>query len=166
MPTLSRDQRHRVTLTLNGRPATAMAEPRMLLSDFLRHELGMTGTHVGCEQGICGACTVRLDGVAVRACLVLAHQADGCRVETVEGLAEQAEQDDGLSRLQAAFRLHHALQCGFCTPGSLMSLQDYLARSPAPTPEEAREVIAGHLCRCTGYAGILRAVAEVIGEET
>jgi 2-furoyl-CoA dehydrogenase 2Fe-2S iron sulfur subunit len=161
MPTLNRDRRHRVTVTLNDRPATGYAEPRMLLVDFLRDELGATGTHVGCEQGVCGACTVRLDGIAVRACLTLAQQADGARIETVEGLSNT---DEGLNRLQAAFRRHHALQCGFCTPGILISLHDFLERNPVPTAGEVRDVVSGHLCRCTGYAGILRAVAEVVEE--
>ncbi|MDP6705281.1 MAG: (2Fe-2S)-binding protein [Alphaproteobacteria bacterium] len=159
MPTLSRDQRHRITVELNGRPATGYAEPRMLLSDFLRQELGATGTHVGCEQGVCGACTVRLDGVVVRSCLTLAQQADGARLETVEGLGDGAE---GLDRLQAAFRRHHALQCGFCTPGILISLHDLLERNPVPKEDEVLDVVSGHLCRCTGYRGILRAVAEVV----
>ena len=161
MPTLSREQRHHVTIELNGSAATGYAEPRMLLSDFLRDELGATGTHVGCEQGVCGACTVRLDGVAVRSCLTLAQQADGCRVDTVEGLSGA---DGALNRLQVAFRRHHALQCGFCTPGILMSLTDFLQRNPTPSAAEIRDVVSGHLCRCTGYGGILRAVAEVVEE--
>ncbi len=159
MPTLSRGQRHRIAVELNGRPASGYAEPRLLLSDFLRQELGATGTHVGCEQGVCGACTVRLDGVVVRACLTLAQQADGRRLETVEGLGDGGE---GLDRLQAAFRRHHALQCGFCTPGILISLHDLLERNPAPSEDEVLDVVSGHLCRCTGYRGILRAVAEVV----
>jgi 2-furoyl-CoA dehydrogenase 2Fe-2S iron sulfur subunit len=160
MPKLSGAQSHPITVELNGAPATGYAEPRMLLSDFLRERLGATGTHVGCEQGVCGACTVRIDGVAVRSCLTLAHQADGCRIDTVEGLSDG---NGGLNRLQQAFRRHHALQCGFCTPGILMTLHDFLDRNPAPTEAEVREVVGGHLCRCTGYVGILRAVAEVIG---
>jgi 2-furoyl-CoA dehydrogenase 2Fe-2S iron sulfur subunit len=159
MATLSRGRRHAVTIELNGSAATGYAEPRMLLSDFLRDELGATGTHVGCEQGVCGACTVRLDGVAVRACLTLAQQADGRRVDTVEGLSGA---DGALNRLQVAFRRHHALQCGFCTPGILMSLTDFLQRNPTPSAAEIRDVVSGHLCRCTGYGGILRAVAEVV----
>jgi 2-furoyl-CoA dehydrogenase 2Fe-2S iron sulfur subunit len=123
----------------------------MLLSDYLRHELGLTGTHVGCEHGVCGACTVRLDGVACRSCLTLAVQADGRRVDTVEGLAGE---DGVLSELQAAFKRHHALQCGFCTAGILMSSADWLERLRAqgrrPTEQEVREMLSGHLCRCTG----------------
>ncbi|MFP6748795.1 MAG: (2Fe-2S)-binding protein [Alphaproteobacteria bacterium] len=161
MAKLSSGQQYPVTVQLNGAPVTGYAEPRMLLSDFLRDRLGATGTHVGCEQGVCGACTVRLDGAAVRACLTLAHQADGCRIDTVEGLSGG---DGQLNNLQRAFRRHHALQCGFCTPGILMSLGDFLERNPAPAEAEIRELVSGHLCRCTGYAGILRAVAEVIGQ--
>ncbi len=161
MPTLSCTARHVVTLTLNGERREGLAEPRMLLSDFLRGTLGATGTHVGCEHGACGACTVRVDGEAVRACLMLAVQAEGRRVETVEGLAGT---DGRLSGLQEAFRRHHALQCGFCTPGILVSLGDYLSRRPEPTERELREVLSGHLCRCTGYAGIVRAALDAASE--
>ena len=164
MPALKRDTRYRVNFTLNGRPAVGWTEPRMLLSDFLRHEVGATGTHVGCEHGVCGACTVKVDGVATRACLMLAVQADGREVETVEGLGR----DDRLSVLQEAFRRHHALQCGFCTARILMSLDDYLGRHPAPTEDEIRVLLSGHLCRCTGYTGIVRAAleaAQIIREE-
>ncbi|MGQ9367072.1 (2Fe-2S)-binding protein [Azospirillum sp. ST 5-10] len=161
MPALSAAARHPVTLTLNGAARTGHADPRMLLSDFLRHELGAHGTRVGCEHGVCGACTVRVDGVAVRACLMLAVQADGRRVDTVEGLAPAAGR---LSALQEAFRRHHALQCGFCTSGILMSLADFLDRRPRPTEEEIRDMLSGHLCRCTGYAGIVRAVLDVTGQ--
>ena len=156
MPRLSADTRHRVTLTLNGRHAEGDAEPRLLLSDFLRHALGATGVHVGCEHGICGACTVRVDGVLARACLMFAVQADGCAVETVEGLSD----GEALSELQAAFRRHHALQCGYCTPGILMSFTDLLEREPAPDEARVREVLGGHLCRCTGYAPIVDAVLD------
>lgn len=158
MPTLIRGARHRVRLTLNGRAAGGWAEPRTLLSDFLRHELGATGTHVGCEHGVCGACTVRLDGAPVRACLLLAVQVEGRRVDTVEGLAADAE---SLTALQAAFRRHHALQCGFCTPGILMSLDAWLASDPEPDEGAVRAVLGGHLCRCTGYSGIVAAALEV-----
>ena len=158
MPTLSRGARHRVRLTLIGRAAGGWAEPRTLLSDFLRHELGATGSHVGCEHGVCGACTVRLDGAPVRACLLLAVQAEGRRVDTVEGLAADAE---SLTDLQAAFRRHHALQCGFCTPGILMSLDAWLASDPEPDEGAVRAVLGGHLCRCTGYTGIVAAALEV-----
>ena len=157
MKRLEADGRHRVGLTLNGREASGWAEPRMLLSDFLRHALGATGTHVGCEHGVCGACTVRLDGAPVRACLTLAVQAEGRRVDTVEGLAAGGE----LTELQQAFRRHHALQCGFCTPGILMSLAAWLETGPEPDEREIRELLSGHLCRCTGYSGIVAAALEV-----
>ena len=150
------DSRQRVGLTLNGREAQGWAEARMLLSDFLRHELGATGTHVGCEHGVCGACTVRLDGAPVRACLTLAVQAEGRRVDTVEGLAPDGELND----LQRSFRRHHALQCGFCTPGILMSLDAWLETRPEPDEAAVRELLSGHLCRCTGYSGIVAAALE------
>jgi len=156
MPALKSGARHPVALKFNGKPASGWAEPRLLLSDFLRHALGATGTHVGCEHGVCGACTVRVDGMAVRSCLMLAVQADGRAVDTVEGLGS----GDRLSALQTAFRRHHALQCGFCTPGILMSLDDYLGRHPDPTEEEIRILLGGHLCRCTGYTGIVRAALD------
>ncbi len=157
MPVLKAQGRHEITLTLNGRPASGYAEPRTLLSDFIRHELGATGTHVGCEHGVCGACTVRIDGRAVRSCLTLAVQADGCRVDTVEGLASESGK---LSILQESFRRHHALQCGYCTAGILMSLSHFLEIRPDATEHELREVIAGHLCRCTGYTQIVAAAVE------
>jgi len=150
-------RRHMVRFTLNGRAVSGEAEPRMLLSDFLRQVLGATGTHVGCEHGVCGACTARMDGEAVRTCLIYAVQADGRSIETVEGLAEA---DGPLSALQAAFRKHHALQCGFCTPGILMSLQQLLEDEPEADEARIREVLSGHLCRCTGYAGIVAAALE------
>ena len=156
MKRLGAESRHRVGLTLNGREARGWAEPRMLLSDFLRHELGATGTHVGCEHGVCGACTVRLDGAPVRACLTLAVQADGRRVDTVEGLAPEGELND----LQKAFRRHHALQCGFCTAGILMTLAAWLESNPAPDEGEVRALLSGHLCRCTGYTGIVAAALD------
>jgi 2-furoyl-CoA dehydrogenase 2Fe-2S iron sulfur subunit len=157
MRRVNRNEKTRVKLTLNGKTLSADAEPRMLLTDFLRHALGATGTHVGCEHGICGACTVLIDGVAQRACLTLAVQAQGRAVTTVEALADA---DGALNRLQQAFRNNHALQCGFCTPGILMSFTDYLKRNPHPTTDEIREVLSGHICRCTGYAGIVKAVEE------
>jgi aerobic-type carbon monoxide dehydrogenase small subunit (CoxS/CutS family) len=144
-----------VRLTVNGRQVVEQVEPRLLLSDFLRHRLGLTGTHVGCEHGVCGACTVRLDGVSVRSCLVLAVQADGGSIETVEGLAGA----EGLSPLQDAFRRHHALQCGLCTPGILMAADELLARG-APGRDEVVDLLSGHLCRCTGYAPIVDAIVE------
>jgi carbon-monoxide dehydrogenase small subunit len=145
-----------VRLTVNGASIAREIEPRLLLSDFLRHHLELTGTHVGCEHGVCGACTVLVDDEPVRACLMFAVQADGTRVTTVEGLA--AEGDGALHPLQAAFREAHALQCGFCTPGILMSMVAFLRDSPAPTDQEIREALSGHLCRCTGYANIVRGV--------
>jgi 2-furoyl-CoA dehydrogenase 2Fe-2S iron sulfur subunit len=157
MPRLNARVRHQVRFTLNGRPTTVEVEPRMVLTDALRHLAGSTGTHVGCEHGVCGACTVQIDGVAARACLTLAVQVDGLVVRTVEGLAPAPER---LSALQAAFRHHHALQCGFCTPGILMSLDAFLAERPEPTEQELREVVGGHLCRCTGYAPIIAAALE------
>ena len=156
MPRLSARSRHAVQFTLNGKPATCEVEPRMLLTDALRHLLGATGTHVGCEHGVCGACTIVIDGMPARACLTLAVQAEGCDLRTVEGLAPPGR----LSVLQATFRRHHALQCGFCTAGILMSLDAYLRECPAPTEGELRVVIGGHLCRCTGYAPIIAAALE------
>ncbi len=157
MSRLKADARHRVRLTLNGRAVEGDAEPRMLLTDFIRHVLGQTGTHVGCEHGVCGACTIEIDGALARACLALAVQADGAIVRTVEGLAPEPGR---LSVLQEAFRRHHALQCGFCTPGMLMSLDHYLARCPSPTEAEVREFLSGHLCRCTGYVPIVAAALD------
>ena len=157
MPRLSADARHRVAFVLNGRPVEGQAEPRMLLTDFLRHVLGMTGTHVGCEHGVCGACTIEIDGVPARACLMLAVQADGASVRTVEGLAPEPGR---LSVLQQAFRRHHALQCGFCTPGILMSLDNYLRDNPDPHEDDIRIFLTGHLCRCTGYVPIVAAALD------
>ncbi|TAM85530.1 MAG: (2Fe-2S)-binding protein [Candidimonas sp.] len=150
---------HRVALTLNGVEVSALAEPRMLLSDFLRHELGATGVHVGCEHGVCGACTVQVDGVATRSCLQLAVQAEGRAIETVEGLNRACGEE--LGDLQRAFKEHHALQCGFCTAGILMSCRDFLARVEAPSRGEVRDMLTGHLCRCTGYTPIVDAVLDV-----
>jgi 2-furoyl-CoA dehydrogenase 2Fe-2S iron sulfur subunit len=160
MRRVKRDERVRIAFKLNGRGASGEAEPRMLLTDFLRHVIGATGTHVGCEHGVCGACTVLLDGIAVRSCLTLAVQAEGRAVTTVESLAAP---DGTLNALQRAFQQHHALQCGFCTAGILMSFTDYLARNPHPTEDEIRDVLSGHLCRCTGYAGIVAAVLAASG---
>ena len=157
MPRLSADARHVVRFTLNGRAAEGEAEPRMLLTDFLRHVLGMTGTHVGCEHGVCGACTIEIDGAPGRACLMLAVQADGATLRTVEGLEPAPGR---LSILQEAFRRHHALQCGFCTPGILMSLDIYLRGKPSPTEADVREFLGGHLCRCTGYVPIIAAALD------
>jgi 2-furoyl-CoA dehydrogenase 2Fe-2S iron sulfur subunit len=166
MPRLSANESHPVRFTLNGRPVEGRAEPRLLLTDFLRHELGATGTHVGCEHGVCGACTVEIDGAPARACLTLAVQVDGCAVRTVEALAPEPGR---LSVLQEAFRRHHALQCGFCTPGILMSLDIYLRKNRAPAEADLREFLGGHLCRCTGYAPIIKAAldaAEKLREES
>ncbi|MEZ5880888.1 MAG: (2Fe-2S)-binding protein [Nitratireductor sp.] len=166
MRRLNAGQKHQIRLDLNGKPASGEAEPRMLLSDFLRHEFGCTGTHVGCEHGVCGACTVRIDGRLARSCLTLAVQADGARVETVEGLVPEAGR---LSTLQAAFRRHHALQCGFCSPGILMSLDTLLRENPGAGEAEIRDVLSGHLCRCTGYRQILDAAlaaAKSLQQET
>ena len=159
MRRIGKDQRARIALTLNGRKLAGEAEPRMLLSDFLRQVLGATGTHVGCEHGVCGCCTVLIDGTAVRSCLTLAVQAEGRAVTTVESLADGGK----LNALQQAFQNNHALQCGFCTPGILMSFTDFLARNPRPSETEVVEVLSGHLCRCTGYAGIVAAVLEAAG---
>jgi carbon-monoxide dehydrogenase small subunit len=145
-----------VDLTVNGVAARRTIEPRLLLSDFLRNDLGLTGTHVGCEHGVCGACTVLLDGEAVRSCLVFAVQADGRAVTTVEGLTPGA--GDTLHPLQAAFREAHGLQCGFCTPGILMTLVPFLRDHPHPDEREIREALSGNLCRCTGYQNIVAAV--------
>ena len=144
-----------IAVTVNGRLRRELVEPRLLLSDFIRHTLGLTGTHVGCEHGVCGACTVRLDGVAVRSCLLFAVQVDGAELETVEGLAGRGE----LTPLQAAFREAHALQCGFCTPGILMAAADLLDREETPSRAEITDLLSGHLCRCTGYEPIVDAIA-------
>jgi carbon-monoxide dehydrogenase small subunit len=143
-----------IGVTVNGERYERSVEPRLLLSDFLRHELGLSGTHVGCEHGVCGACTVLLDGEPVRACLVFAVQADGSSIGTVEGL----ERDDGLHPLQAAFKEAHGLQCGFCTPGILMTMVAFLDEVPDPTELQVREALSGNLCRCTGYQKIVEAV--------
>jgi aerobic-type carbon monoxide dehydrogenase small subunit (CoxS/CutS family) len=161
MRSIKSSERVAVSVKLNGEPVTALASPRMLLSDFLRHSAGATGTHVGCEHGVCGCCTVKVDDVACRSCLMLAVQADGRRIETVESLATDA---DNLAPLQRAFRHHHALQCGFCTPGILMSFSDFLGRNPRPNEDEVREVLGGHICRCTGYEGLMRAIMEAAAE--
>jgi carbon-monoxide dehydrogenase small subunit len=143
-----------VTVTVNGTQYERTVEPRLLLSDFLRHELGLTGTHVGCEHGVCGACTVLFDGEPVRSCLMFAVQANGHEILTVEGLGTM----DNLHPLQEAFREAHAVQCGFCTPGILMGLVPFLEGNPNPTEEDIREAISGNLCRCTGYQHIVDAV--------
>jgi aerobic-type carbon monoxide dehydrogenase small subunit (CoxS/CutS family) len=148
-----------IQLTVNGRPMRRDVPPRLLLSDFLRHDLGLTGTHVGCEHGVCGACTVLLDGAAVRACLMFAVQADGSEVRTVESLTRE---DDSLTAIPAAFRAEHGLQCGFCTPGIMMSLAA-LEEAGTSEREAIIDSIAGHLCRCTGYRNIVRAADAALG---
>jgi carbon-monoxide dehydrogenase small subunit len=149
--------RRTITLTVNGVRHTREVETRLTLGDFLRRDLGLTGTHLGCEHGVCGACTVHLDGEAVRSCILFAVQADGASVTTVEGLAKP---DGTLHPLQQAFRDHHGLQCGFCTPGMLMTLAAFLAENSNPTEREVREAISGNLCRCTGYQGIVAAALD------
>jgi carbon-monoxide dehydrogenase small subunit len=143
-----------VSITVNGVAHQRSLDPRVSLADFLRQELGFTGTHLGCEHGVCGACTVLLNGVSIRSCLLYAVQADGQAVTTVEGLS--AEQGP-LHPIQQAFRDHHALQCGFCTPGMLMTVSELLSETPNPTEEEVRDAISGNLCRCTGYQAIVEA---------
>jgi aerobic-type carbon monoxide dehydrogenase small subunit (CoxS/CutS family) len=150
----------RISVEINGRMHEGEVEPRTLLSDFIRHVAGLTGTKVGCEQGVCGACTVQLDGEAVRSCLMLAVQANGRALRTVEGLAGDGE----LHPLQRAFHEAHALQCGFCTPGFLMSMEAFLREHPDAGEEELREALAGNLCRCTGYLGIIEAVEHAARE--
>jgi carbon-monoxide dehydrogenase small subunit len=144
-----------VTTSVNGTPYTRVVEPRLLLSDFLRHELGLTGTHVGCEHGVCGACTILFDGLPMRSCLMFAPQAHGHEIVTVEGLAADG---DRLHPLQEAFRDAHGLQCGFCTPGILMTMKAFLDEHPSPSEAEIREALSGNLCRCTGYQHIVEAV--------
>ncbi|MDH3694569.1 MAG: (2Fe-2S)-binding protein [Gammaproteobacteria bacterium] len=158
MSTLDFDSKHKISLTLNGRKVSGFVEPRTLLVDFLRQDIGETGTHVGCEHGVCGACTVQLDGAAVRSCLTLAVQVNGKQVDTVEGLANDSNQ---LNHLQQAFKDNHALQCGFCTPGILMSMSELLRDQPNPSEDVIRDVLSGHLCRCTGYRNIIDAILEV-----
>ncbi len=147
-----------VTMTVNGRERRDVVEPRLTLADYLRERCQLTGTHLGCEHGVCGACTVLVDGAAVRSCLVFAVQADGAEVTTIEGLSSP---DGELTPIQAAFRDHHGLQCGFCTPGFVVSVTAFLRDNPEPTDTEIREALSGNLCRCTGYQGILKAVRAV-----
>ena len=149
-----------ISVTVNGTVHRREVSERKNLADFLRHDLQLTGTHVGCEHGVCGACTVLVDGVSARGCLMLAVQADGCSIETVESLAGDAPGPSGLGPLQQAFRDRHALQCGFCTPGILMSLTELLRDDPAPDEHAVRLVLSGHLCRCTGYQNIVAAALQ------
>ncbi len=150
----------RITVTVNGRPHTAEIETRVHLADFVRVEVGLTGTHLGCEHGVCGACTVVVDGAAVRSCLMLAVQADGRSVQTVESLASRG----GLHPVQQAFQDNHGLQCGFCTPGMVMSIAAYLEENPDPDERDIREAISGNICRCTGYQGIVAAGIQAAAE--
>jgi carbon-monoxide dehydrogenase small subunit len=149
-----------ITVTVNGRAYEATVEPRKTLVDFLRQDLALTGTHVGCEHGVCGACTVLWNGRAVRSCIMLAVQADGSEIRTVEGLSENGD----LNPLQQSFMEEHGLQCGFCTPGFLMAITEMLERNPDPSDEEIREVLGGQICRCTGYQSILAAVRSAISK--
>ena len=151
--------RRTIKLEVNGQTHEREVETRMTLVDFLRHELNLTGTHAGCEHGVCGACTVLVGGMSVRGCLMLAVQCDGAQVATVEGLAKGG----ALNVLQQAFQDNHGLQCGFCTPGMLMTLTEFLAAHPSPTENEAREAISGNLCRCTGYQSIVAATLDAAG---
>jgi 2-furoyl-CoA dehydrogenase 2Fe-2S iron sulfur subunit len=153
------DERRRIELTVNGRHRSGHAEPRMLLTDFLRHELQVHGVHVGCEHGVCGACTILRDARAVRSCTQYAVQAEGAEITTVEGLDENGT----LNPLQRAFARHHALQCGFCTAGILMSATHFLQKNPRPTETEVRDMLSGHICRCTGYASIVAAILDAAG---
>lgn len=152
---------HVIRLTVNGIEYQEPAEARMSLADFLREKLDLTGTHLGCEHGVCGACTVLLEGEAVRACLMLAVQADGASLMTVEGLAEGSAGEERLHPLQRAFQENHALQCGFCTPGILMTAYAFLQEEAHPTEQQVREAISGNICRCTGYAPIIQAILQV-----
>lgn len=147
-----------ITIIVNGTPVTRRVAPRRHLIDFLREDVGLTGSHIGCEHGVCGACTVRVDGEIVRGCLMLAVQANGRRVDTIEGLSDSGE----LAALQKAFHEHNALQCGFCTPGMLMAAQDLVRTRPAASRDEIREHMSGNYCRCTGYHAIVDAVEEVL----
>ncbi len=162
MPILKEKIKHKINFILDGKNVNGFAEPRMLMSDFLRQVLAQTAIHVGCEHGVCGACTIRVDGRAVQSCLMFAVQAHGKRIDTAAGLALE---DGELNDLQKAFRRHHALQCGYCTPGILMSLTDYLEHKPDATEEELKDVLSGHMCRCTGYVGIMDAIRDVIANK-
>lgn len=150
----------RVSIVVNGVKHEHDVEPRMLLVDFIRDVLGLTGTHIGCEEGICGACTVEVDGKAVKSCMMLAVQADGSQVTTIEGLAKNGE----LHPVQKAFQDHHAIQCGYCTPGMIMSAKVFLDNNSSPTEEEVRKALVGNLCRCTGYQNIIQAVIDAAND--
>lgn len=148
-----------ISVTVNGKLCTGSVEPRQSLAGFLRDDLDLTGTHIGCEHGVCGSCTVLLDGASIRACLMFAVQANGAEITTVEGLGAPG----AMSPLQQAFHRHHALQCGFCTPGMLTTAQAFLDENPAPTADEVREAISGNICRCTGYVPIVAAILDAAG---
>ncbi|WP_261133958.1 (2Fe-2S)-binding protein [Bacillus sp. Marseille-Q3570] len=150
--------RQEIEVTINGKLYQEWVEPRMLLSDFIREVCGLTGTHIGCEHGVCGACTIVLDGAAVRSCLIFAIQANECKVQTVEGLSKDGE----MSPLQKNFSECHGLQCGFCTAGILMATTDFLEKNSDPSTREIKEMLSGHLCRCTGYDGIVKAVEKTV----
>ena len=154
-------ERHQITRSVNGKSYSHEVEGRLTLADFLRHEIELTGTHLGCEHGVCGACTVLVDGKTARSCLMLAVQADGTQITTVEGLAEDGE----LNELQQAFMDHHALQCGFCPPGMLIPLTELLRENPDPSEQDVRDAISGNICRCTGYQGIVKAALAVAGQK-
>ena len=162
MKVLQHGQKHSVEFTLNGEEVEGFAEPRMLLSDFLRHEIGATGTHVGCEHGVCGACTVMMDDKAVRSCLTLAHQAEGREIRTIEGLETP---DHEFNDLQQAFHENFALQCGYCTPGMLMTLSELASTGKRYTEAEVRDALSGNICRCTGYKEIVDAAMAVLGDK-
>ena len=155
-------ERVAVRLTVNGRPVGQVVEARRSLADFLREDLGLTGTHVGCEHGVCGACTVLVDGRSARSCLLFAAQLEGRAVTTIEGLTPP----EGLSPLQESFRVCHAMQCGFCTPGMIVTTTELLAEEPAPSTEAIREAISGNLCMCTGYVNIVRAIEQAVAART
>ncbi|HYR69953.1 MAG TPA: (2Fe-2S)-binding protein [Candidatus Acidoferrum sp.] len=155
-------ERVAVRLTVNGRPVEQVVEARRSLADFLREDLGLTGTHVGCEHGVCGACTVLVDGRSARSCLLFAAQLEGRGVTTIEGLTPP----EGLSPLQESFRVCHAMQCGFCTPGMIVTTTELLAQEPAPSTEAIREAISGNLCMCTGYVNIVRAIEQAVAART
>lgn len=150
-----------IEIAVNGERRHCSVEPRMTLADCLRHELGLTGTHLGCEHGVCGACTVLVDGVSARSCLMLAVQADKAQVRTIEGVADK---DGCLHPLQMAFQRKHGLQCGYCTPGMIMTLLEFLAENTAPTEAQVRDAISGNICRCTGYQGIIAATLDAAAE--
>ena len=158
MRQVNKDQRVRVSCTVNGIKRLGYAEPRTLLSDFLRHELGLYGTHVGCEHGVCGACTIIMDGLLARSCSTLAVQTDGSEITTVEGLSE----DVNLDLLRELFSKNGALQCGFCSAGILASTKHFLNQHPNPTEDEIKDMLTGHICRCTGYAGMVKAIREFV----